>query len=571
MHRALSHRSFLALAVLFLALQSAPVCARFIIISEILRNPAGNSTECPGDKCHEFIEFTNLGTDTLSLDSLFITSGAYTDSVSAWTDTITRHANCIYSATHLLPGQTALILDRQYDSIPAFAIADSTILLTVNHVSLLGGLTASRGVVLYKGARDAIIDSLASAIDSGLEAHAAALELTPLAAAREGYSLVPSQVLFAPAQYQPHPDSLDPGIFGPIQNGWIVEYRLSVSAAPASSVVCSAAVMKAGSAISLQAAWQLLDKTNNTVIVNGSIAAGAGPHFFAFVIPADSVAHELVVSDTHGSATKKIDLSTVWLPQSLLKISEVFPRATATVGEWVELVNVSSMPVNIKYWRLGTPESADTITTADYIVPPQSYCIVTKDVSLFSKAYPVIAHAIEPSHWQALDNYHDTLVLWSPLHSQPHETVFYTYQWFDLWENESLERVSLSGSGTTRSDWALSTVPTPGQPNSSVVWRSAAAPGLHIGPVPFAPNGDGKDEQLLIGLTLPAGAGVKVSVYGFSGQKLAEIAQPLKEKNYWSGKTDNGSDAAVGPFFVIAEFNYNGKKELIRKKGILWR
>jgi len=217
------------------------------------------------------------------------------------------------------------------------------------------------------------------------------------------------------------------------------------------------------------------------------------------------------------------------------------------------------------------PDGCDTITLSDLLLEPSSFCVVTRDRALFSAAFPAISMVVEPAHWQALDNYRDTLLLYNPLDSAPCETVYYTSSWFDSWDNQSLERVSLTASGTARSGWALAAYPSPGQPNAGASWRAVQSPSMHIGPVPFTPNGDGTDDLLLVELKLPADASARIDIYGFSGEVLYEAPRPVGARQFWNGTDNHGHDAPVGPFFVVAEIERGGRKERIRKKGVLWR
>ena len=60
---------FSAVALLWsLSVQAAGL----VVISELLRDPAGRESEIPGGRSHEFVEFVNLTGDTLTLDSLYL-------------------------------------------------------------------------------------------------------------------------------------------------------------------------------------------------------------------------------------------------------------------------------------------------------------------------------------------------------------------------------------------------------------------------------------------------------------------------------------------------------------------
>jgi hypothetical protein len=254
-----------------------------------------------------------------------------------------------------------------------------------------------------------------------------------------------------------------------------------------------------------------------------------------------------------------------------VKINEIFPRATASCPEWFELFNTGTAAANLRGWSAGRPGDSSMISAGDVIVSPGGFCIVTRDTVQFDSAFPAAGRAIEPQHWHALDNYHDTLMLWD-ISGAVSDSAGWNYQWFPGWINQSLSRVSTTASGFDRSAWALSQNPSPGDSNPEVSWRASASATLDISPIPFTPNNDGKDDYLSIRLKLPPGATGSVAVYGFNGRKYYEIATVVSPEILWNGKTASGALVPCGPFFVIAETtNMNGAKSVIREKGILWR
>ena len=74
----------------------------------------------------------------------------------------------------------------------------------------------------------------------------------------------------------------------------------------------------------------------------------------------------------------KIDLSSIFLPYSPLKINEIYPFGTQFESEWYELVNVSSMPINLKNWKAGNFEDTSVITKSEYLLEPGSFLVITK-------------------------------------------------------------------------------------------------------------------------------------------------------------------------------------------------
>lgn len=546
-----------------------------IIITEILKDPAGKETEIPGGKSHEFIEILNLGADTFVIKDLFLSDGSSVDSVIPWQNALSWHSNCCFNRDYITPGQFALILDRDYAQTPSgsyFTIADSAVILTVDLSSLVGGLTTTKGVFLYKGTEDAISDSLAAVLDPGYTASLGSkVYHTQPANISEGFSCVPANLLFTPSIFIASPESLSLGRYEFMHDDWICEYKLNNPGSSSPTVLCSVAVLMTGKECPVNATWSIRKYNSPTPFAEGALPLSPYPIYFYVDLPKDSVAYELTVEDDGIKAVKLIDISSVWLPSSPVKINEIFPRATSSIPEWIELVNVSSMPVNIKNWRYGTPEGSDTITVSDLIISPGHFLVLTKSSTQFSAVFPIAIKYVQPLHWQSLNNYRDTLFLFNSIEDSPCETVYYDSDWFDSWDNQSVERISTDLSGTEKTAWVLSEHPTPGLPNPGVEWQSGDKPTLYIGPIPFTPNGDGINDSLSIIITLPASKKASIAIYGFNGRKLHDLQEPLRKRNSWNGMKSDGTPAPVGPFFVVETIINGSKETLIRKKGILWR
>ena len=552
--------------------------AERIAITEVLKDPIGLESACPGGKSHEFIEIVNLGSDTFEINSLFLSDGSAVDSVIPWQNPLSWHTNCCFNRTIILPGQFALILDRDYVESPSgsyFTIADSTLILTVDASSIAGGLTITKGLFLYRGEIDSIIDSLAAFLDSGycvtLEGRVYHTQPGNIA---EGFSNVPVNLLFPSCTFTASPETLSMGSYEFMQDGWVCEYKLYNPGSASPTVVCSLAVLMAGKEGPENASWSIKIVDSTVTIASGMLPASSlYPVYFEVNLKKDSVAYELTVEENDKKAVIPIDISSVWLPGSPIKINEIFPRATSSVPEWIELVNVSSMPVNLKNWRYGTPEgTGNTIASSDLIVEAGHFLVLTKTSSQFSETYSVGISFVQPATWQSLDNYRDTLLLISSLEDSPCESAYYDYEWFDSWDNQSVERVSLAKSGTEKSAWVLADRPSPGQPNPGVTWHSADKLSMHIGPVPFTPNNDGINDSLSIRISLPEPSyKISITIYGFNGRELFDMTEISPGEKTWNGRKSDGSHAPVGPFFIVGTFTRNGKETLIRKKGILWR
>jgi hypothetical protein len=563
-----------------LILCSAITACAQIVITELCRDPAGGATSSPGDASHEFVEITNFGVDTFKLDSLCLTDGVEADDIVPWPSPLALHGDCITGGAMLAPGRTALILDRDYPaaalSVPSsrLAIAPGTLLLTVSDADLGNGLAFDDGVLIYKGTKSSVNRVVACAADqpwSGTNPAAGKITLTEPPSPPEGPSIVPVSLLFGPARWEVCPDSLTPGRFELLKNGWFTEWKFSPIDGASRAVVCTLACCKAGAAVTDSVRWSVFGASGSqtAVAAEGFLSVKSNRCSATFSLCVDSLSYTLQLTENGVHTEWPFDLSQLWTPRFPLRINEIFPRASASEPEWFELVNVSSMPINLKNWQFGNGEDSALLSTTDRILNKGDFLVVTANGALFGSRYPAKNRILVPPRWHTLNNYNDTLRL-RDNNRAVKETVCYRSEWFTNWTTQSLERISPAATRTDRASWTLAARPTPGQPNGALS-AAGAHPSLVIGPSPFTPNNDGRDDLLAITPSPLPGSTATVSIYAFSGKKIRAFSGITSPTIFWDGKMDNGSPAPVGPFFVVLEMRTESGISQLRQKGILWR
>jgi hypothetical protein len=556
----------------------ARIAASQIFITEIQRDPQGGESASPGGASHEFIEIVNFGIDTFRIDSLFLSDGVESDAVIPWPDSLPQHRDCILKTSTLAPGGTAIILDPDYpaaiSAVPAsrLPIRASTLLLRTEDAEVGNGLASDDGIFIYKGTKATIAGIIAYAGDSafaGSTPVAGKIVLNVPSTVKEGFSVVPRSFLFGKAVYETCVDSLTPGYFELLHGTLFAEYRFGVLDSVGKTFPCTLACIQAGAALQSPSAWRITSSKNasSVTIAEGTLSTRENKGSAVITLPLDSASYSLRLSSGAVSAQWAIDVSTLWTPIMPIKINELFPRGNAGEPEWFELVNSSSMPINVKGWRFGNNENSETLAATDLLLQPGAFLVVTANTALFQARYPAKNRITTPPHWHSLNNYIDTLCLWDP-YSRIKERVCYQNSWFLDWQTQSIARISLASEGMSPQSWSLASSPTPGQPN---VIKSATFARLEIGPLPFTPNGDGKNDLLSIALDLPPGYSATVMVYGFSGKKERDFGAWPGRALLWDGKQDNGSPAPLGPFFVVAEITSAKGKTTLRQKGVLWR
>jgi hypothetical protein len=555
------------------------LCGEYIAITEILKNPLGGESAMPGGASHEYVEIANLGSDTLRIDSLFLSDGVDADSIVPWVDRYGILPACVSSARFLPPGRIGLVIDRQYDSVVVQnptsrqTIRDGTFVFTVGDNDLGDGLAEDDGILLYKGTATTVARVLALAGDTGQNAQpqAGKIRQTSPGPMADGVSVALTSTLFGWPVYGACPSGTSPGAWEMLDSGWVLEYRLGRISGD-TVVQCSLAVLRAGAGAG-PATVRLgrSDGRGQPRALSLLSIDNRGIAFYGATIPLDSASYTFAVTDGAASASRRVDLSTIWVPGGAIRVSEIFPRAAPGTPEWLELANTAALPVNLVGWRFGNSEDSGVVSSGDFVVEPGAYCVVTSDYAAFHEKYRTVRAVVQASHWRTLDNYHDTLCLWDN-RGGCQECIYYDSRWFSAWTAGSLARVSLGRAASRADNWAIADPPSPGLPNTAASWRAVSAASVDIGPTPFTPNGDGNSDYLSIRVALPAGSSLTLSVYGMDGRKLKTFASPELRQYLWDGRGDDGSPAPVGPIFVVAETtDPSGVKRTIRKKGILWR
>ena len=544
-----------------------------ICITEVLKDPIGLESAPGGGKSHEFVEMTNFGTDTFFIDSLFVSDGVESDGVISFTSLLSYHNNCLINTSKIPPGYTAVILDPDYALAPAagaFIIDSGTILLTIDDSEIGNGLSVNDGVFLFNGSKTTAVRTIASFVDENQILQPSGNSLVQMSppGIHEGFSIIPRTLLSQPTVFEPCPDSLSLGHYEFDRSGWLLEYRLGAIMAD-STVQCSVFCTKTVTALIGSATLTVTSTENGQLIAPLFINTGT-INRYSIQIPLTDHHYQIILSNQNQQLTLPLDISSAYIPAGAIRITEVFPRATTTIPEWFEITNTSRLPINLKNWQFGSTLQTYEITAQNLLLAPGKYLIIASNQTLLRDQFSFCPTITEPLRWSSLDNYNDTLILRSN-RNQTCETICYHSSWFTAWDNQSIVSVSRNKSGTDRTGWTLSPTPSPGLPNADSLLYSTTAPTMHIGPIPFSPNGDNHDDQLAITLLLPVTANASITIWGFNGTKYQTFSQLAKGTILWSGTLENGQPAPAGPFFVVAEIKDDHATARIRHTGVLWR
>jgi len=543
-----------------------------LVISELYRDPPGGEGEVGGGKTHEFVELFNCSSDTFQVAGLFVTNGAGADSIVAVDDTVPGGERCTYGASTIVPGAVALILDRDYCLLPAgaavsrFSLPEGTVLLTISDTAFgSAGLAAQHGVALYRGRKNHIDTLYDVAADTPfvLETPTSGLLHLTDPPNIEGYSLSAKSFTSGFLQYDYTADSINPGRVAALRGAWLLEPEFGQPSADRSTVICTLQMQsfRNESEVRLHITGGGRTVTSITVPVIDRQATGTA------VLPVDGTALQVSIEGC-PECIWPLDVSSAVTPAQAAHVSELFPRGTAYEPEWVELYNSSSAAVNLKNWSIATPEDTTVVTPVSLQLAPHAYLVLTKNAAVLAQRYPSLDNIVQPQSWASLYNSRDTVFL---LDSRNHlvETVCYDADVIGEWPAVSIERSDFS-QGCGVNVWTVPERSTPGMPPQSRNAAPGTSPHLEIGPVPFTPDNDRRDDLLAVTLTLPPGAAADITIYGFDGTPLASFQKRVTSVVYWDGRS-GGRGAPAGPFFVCAEVTSGTKKTVLRKKGILWR
>jgi hypothetical protein len=263
------------------------------------------------------------------------------------------------------------------------------------------------------------------------------------------------------------------------------------------------------------------------------------------------------------------------IPAGALCVNEILFAPLPGMAEYVELLNVSGRTVDLWDCCISdrpTPSgnvNRWVLSSAPRRLNPEEFFVVASDSSIFFwfaalQENPERCRIPGQSSGLGLNNDGDAVVVLAPDGTRI-DSVEYSSSWHskDIPETagRSLEKIHPSLDSRDFRNWGSSVNPyggTPGFWNSIAVQRLPPAAQLSCAPNPFSPDGDGRDDVVVIRHQMPIRSGlVRIRLYDMRGRKIRELLNSVPAGAYgdvvWDGRDDEGRPARIGIYVVFME------------------
>jgi len=282
----------------------------------------------------------------------------------------------------------------------------------------------------------------------------------------------------------------------------------------------------------------------------------------------DSSAHLQLTPDRELTLTAEFEP----LPhvQTPIRITELNYASAASIdpGDWLELYNAGTVPVNLGNWILMDSDTSHRFVFPPVTVGPNQYLVVCRDTAKFRTVFPDV-HPLVGDLPFGFDSKGDECWL---LTTENEVAFFFAYKAEPPWPVEA------SGSGAT-----LALISPDADPTDPANWYAAAPPGT-----PGKKNGPmvgvRQDPSLLrsfqllqnfpnpfreattFRVALPSPARIKAIIYDVRGRQVARLLDREAAAGLFSFGWHPAPDLPSGIYFVRVQV---GKKTVLKKKLLL--
>jgi len=275
------------------------------------------------------------------------------------------------------------------------------------------------------------------------------------------------------------------------------------------------------------------------------------------------------------------------LPANSLIINEIMYEPDASNSEFIEIYNRENYNVELAGVSLWVGDDDLCLSPSVLSLPGNAFFILASDSSIFEN-YPWLDEEnylvrVCPSGF-TLPNDGTTLTI-SDFGGALIDSVEYTETLHNSnvysTRNKSLERISLSETNRTNSNWTTSVSAfgaTPGKVNSVFTESISTELKLSISPNPFSPDSDGFEDFTIISYNLPNPIGrVRLRIYDSMGRQVREIFNNhltgSSGEVIFDGLDESGRPLRIGMYIVLFEAidSGTGYSEVIKEVVVVAR
>ena len=549
---------FFVAVLLSLFIAFAPVQAQ-VVLSEIMFDALGS------DSHDEFVEIINLSESvSIDLSGWQISDGEGTDSIVEFNE-----------GTILQPGQFSLILDPSYfdnsdtydDLIPA-----GCLVLTIDNTTF-----GSRGFSNSTAETVSLINSDGEIVS----------QYTYLLGNAQGFS---DEKIDLEGSNSPDNWADTKSTFGtPGAPNSVSLLNFDLAVLP-DDINFSPEPPQAGQTLIINSTVRNVGKSpvDQFKLIffedfNGDSLAGSGeelPPVFEFsstLLPRDSTSFSLQYSnaspgehlifakiefDSDEDTTNNIAAKQffVGFPKRTVVINEIMYSPLSNQPEWVEILNLSSLPINLAKWSVSDSDISKRVNFGSHSnLAPNGFFVLAEDSSILDFFNPPIGSISISKKLPSFNNDFDSVLLYDPSDIIM-DRVDYNKDWGGD-SGVSLEKINPALASDDSTNWSSSVTisgGTPGEQNSIFTQTLPADADLSIAPNPFSPDNDGNEDFAIISYEVPIETAlVNIKIYDLHGRLVRFLAnnQPSGSRNsiVWDGHDDNGRLSRIGIYVVFLQ------------------
>lgn len=299
-------------------------------------------------------------------------------------------------------------------------------------------------------------------------------------------------------------------------------------------------------------------------------------------------------SDCVGNMSNNL-IADFILPAEAIKgdiiINEVLFNPKTGGSDFVEVYNNSSKYINLKNWKLAnfdfeedTLGSVVNISDKNYVIQPQQYLVLTKDVTNIQANYPrslgknFIVMSSTPSYNDSEGN----VILISS-----RDSIMERLDYFDAWHfpllddknGVSLERLDFNRAVNEAANWHSASktegYATPGYLNSQFILSEFEENNVLIEPKIFSPDNDGYNDLVNISYQFANNGNIgNITIFDSNGTIVRYLVKNellgFQGIYTWNGINENQQRLPSGIYVVLFEtFDTSGNVKKFKKTVVL--